>query len=68
MGKNIYYNKMFLLLIAAAVYLITIIIGSQLLSNIVSPIVALMTGYIIWVTSRQRKNYRLNWTLLAILA
>ncbi len=67
MEKNKYRNRMLLLLTTLALYLITIITGSRLWSNIASPIVAFMTGYLIWTTNRERGDNSLRWILLAML-
>ena len=68
MEKQKFYKRMLLLAAITTIYLIIILSGSQFWGNVVSPIVALASGCLIWTTSRQRKYYLLDWTLLAILA
>jgi diguanylate cyclase (GGDEF)-like protein len=59
---------MMLILIAVMVfYLVVIINGSQKWGNVVSPTTAFVIGAIIWITSKNRENFRLNWMLLVFM-
>ncbi len=51
----------------STIYLSTILFGSELLSNIASPLVAFFCGYIIWKTNKNREFYKDNWTIISIM-
>lgn len=68
MEKREYKNKINIMLVLMALYLIAVVNGSQLWGNIISPITAFASGYMIWTTSRKINEYGLNWTVLAMMA
>ena len=68
MEKKEFRNRIFIMQAVMIFYFITIISGSQLWGNIGSPIAAFVAGYLIWSTRRKMDNYKLNWTLVSILA